>query len=267
MSYIVYIVQVILTVIICHIISAIHDIITRKYKPILSSKELTCKPICDILDSSKSSYRDDDGYETDVSSFSDECNFGTPENIYDDMFEDLFIGIESYIFNDIDDEFTLLEQSKPESSTVHVDNDSVDAVTQITTTKLDDLTLRKYMKSRCLRGYIAEYQKLSVEFMEEFIDDLPVHLISRHQTLPESFIRKYYDVLEMSTVSEYQELSDEVLNEFEPYIEFSFITRDNTTEQGYPCDEHCYQLNHTNFFSSNMECKQCKQEYLKTYEY
>lgn len=264
MSYIVYIDQIVLFVVYYQIISIIYDIIVEKYQASYSIQE----SIYDSNNLDSSTYSStDDGYETDVSSLTDDYNSKTSENSCYDMFEDLCDDIVPYIFNDIDDEFTVLEQNKPTYVQVNKDNDSVDTVKQITTTQLDYLTLRKYMKSRCLRGYIAEYQKLSLEFIEEFINDLPVHLISRHQILPESFIRKYYDVLEMSTVSEYQKLSDEFLNEFEPYIEFSFITRDNTTEQGYPCDEHCYQMDHPNFFSSNMECKQCKQEYLKTYEY
>lgn len=153
------------------------------------------------------------------------------------------------------------------SSTATCKTSHLDPKKLITTTQLDEDTLRKYMKSRYLRGYIAEYQRLSEDFIEEFIDELPVHLLSRHQILSESFIRKYHDVLEMSTVSEYQELSAEFLNEFKPYIEFSFITKEKITEEGNPCDKHCYQLDHPNFFSSNMECKHCKQKYLDSYEY
>jgi len=156
---------------------------------------------------------------------------------------------------------------EPNSFNVTCKNTCVDPVNLITTTQLDELTLRKYMKSRYLRGYISEYQRLSDEFMDEFINELPIHLISRHQILSESFIRKHYDVLEMSTVSEYQELSNEFLDEFEAYIEFSFITREKNTEEGYPCDTHCYLLEHPNFYTSNMECKQCKKEYLDSYEY
>lgn len=223
MSYVVYIVQVVLCVVYYHILCILYDIIVKKYHNKICSEETDVSYDYDFKDSSTESLTDD-GYGTDVSTLSD-------------------------------------------SSNVTYKNTCIDPEKLITTTQLDELTLRKYMDSRCLRGYIAEYQRLSVEFMEEFIDDLPVHLISRHQTLPESFIRKYHEVLEMSTVSEYQELSNEFLNEFEPYIEFSFITRDKTTEEGYPCDEHCYQMDHPNFFSSNMECKRCKQEYLDSYEH
>jgi hypothetical protein len=136
-----------------------------------------------------------------------------------------------------------------------------------TYSQLDEDTLRNYMKSRCLRGYIAQYQKLSIEFIEESINELPVHLVCKYQKLTESFIRKYYDSLDMSIVSEYQELSYQFLVEFEPYIEFSFITRDKNTEDGYPCDTHVYELDNPNFYTSNMECKQCKQEYLDSYVY
>lgn len=217
---------------------------------------------------------DDEGYESDISSCSDDDyhsdssfyeDVDTPKNIDDDMFNDVFEEIECYIFDDIEEEFELIETSKVihtnELPTFSSPSNDLKYI------QLDETTLRKYINSRCLRGYIAEYQKLSIEFIEEFINELPIHLICKYQKLSESFIRKYYDLLDMSIVSEYQELSYQFLVEFEPYIEFSFNTRDKTTEDGYPCDVHVYELDNPNFYTSNMECKQCKQEYLDSYVY
>ncbi len=113
--------------------------------------------------------------------------------------------------------------------------DEMDWIYIVTRLKLDETLIIKFKKFFSV-NYLATYQTLSIQFIEEHFEEFNKNTLFTFQKFPESFLRKKIDVLDSNpylwtSISSNSVLSFEFMVEFEDKLCWKNIARDQALDE------------------------------------